>query len=98
MLSNGVHHDAERQDMAAHDEDGEEQLANSEQLTAERAQQDFSCIGKVLDVRVALVELRDDIAGVCGQETQADDKDQSTVDCQLLFQSDFIKTHGARPS
>ena len=37
MVGECVHHDAEGQDVAAHDEDTEEELASTEQLTAELA-------------------------------------------------------------
>lgn len=37
MAGEGVHHDAEGEDVAAHDEDTEKELASTEEFTAELA-------------------------------------------------------------
>lgn len=38
MLSDRIHHDTESQDMAAHNEDGEQELANTKKLASKRAE------------------------------------------------------------
>jgi hypothetical protein len=73
MLSNGVHHDAECQDVASHDEDGEQQLADAKQLASECPKENITSVGEVLYMRVALVELPNNIAGIGCEKTQADD-------------------------
>lgn len=83
MFSNGVHHDAECQDVATHDEDGEQQLANAKQLTPECPHQDLASIGKVLDVRIAVVELRNDQPGIGGKQAQADNQDDGPAGWRL---------------
>lgn len=83
MLGNRVHHDAECQDMAAHDEDGEQQLANAKKLTPKCPHQDLSSIGKVLDMRIAVMELRNDQPGIGGKQTQADNQDDGSVGGRL---------------
>jgi hypothetical protein len=79
VLGNRVHHDAECQDVAAHDEDREQQLANAKELTPECPHQDLSSIGKVLDVRIAVMELRNDEPGIGGKQTKADNEDDGSV-------------------
>jgi hypothetical protein len=79
VLGNGVHHDAECQDVASHDEDGEEQLANAKELASKGPKENISSVGKVLNMGVSLMKLPDDIAGIGCQKTQADDQDQSTI-------------------
>lgn len=66
--------------MAAHDEYGEEQLADAKELTPECPHQDLSSIGKVLDVRIAVMELRNDQPGIGGKQTKADNEDDGSVD------------------
>lgn len=77
MLSNSVHHDAEGQDVAAHDEDGEEELANAEELPSECTEQDITSVGQILDVGIALMELSNNIACVGSKETQSNNQDKS---------------------
>jgi hypothetical protein len=99
VLSHRVHHDAESQDVTAHDEDGEQKLANTEKLAAEYAEQNLTRIGKVLDMRVALVELSDDISCISSQNTKTDDKNKGTgalLGLQL-YKLHRWDTHGARP-
>jgi hypothetical protein len=79
VLSNGVHHDAECQDVASHDEDGEEQLANAKQLASDCPKENITSVGEVLDMGVALMKLPDHIAGIGREKTQADDQDESTM-------------------
>jgi hypothetical protein len=79
MLSNGVHHDTECQDVTTHDEDGEQQLAGAEELTSKCTQQNLTSVGKVLNVRILLMELRNNIASIGSKETQADNQDNSPI-------------------
>lgn len=76
MIGDGVHHNGEGDDVATHDEDGEENLAQSEQLPAKAAHEDLSRIGEVVDVRVAFTELTNDITSVQGEDTETDDEDE----------------------
>lgn len=69
MLGDGVHHDTECQDVRSHDENGKQQLANPKQFTAKGAQQHFAGISEILDMRIALMELSNDVSGICSKET-----------------------------
>lgn len=75
MVGDGVHHDPEGQEMAAHDEDAEEELAQAEKFTAERAHQDFSRIGQVLNVGIAFSEQSNVVTGVGRQDSETNDED-----------------------
>lgn len=79
VVGNGVHHDSKSDDMATHDEDREEDLAQTEQLPTESAHEDLSRIGKVVDVRVAFTELTNDITSVKGEDTKTDDENERTA-------------------
>jgi len=83
VFCNGVHHDAECQDVTAHDEDGEQQPADAKELTPKCTHQDLSSISEVLDVRIAVMELGNDQTGIGGLQTQADNQDDSSVDGRL---------------
>lgn len=74
MVGDRVHHDAESQNVATHNEDGKQQLSNTEELTPKRSHQNLTSIRQVLNVRVALVELSNNVTGVCGEKTEADDQ------------------------
>lgn len=67
MLGDGVHHDTEGQDVTAHDEDAEQELTGSEELTAETTKQDLTGISQVLDVRVTLTHKANVISSISGQ-------------------------------
>lgn len=67
MLGDGVHHDAEGQDVTAHDEDAEQELTGSKELTAKPAKQDLTGISQVLDVRVTLTHKANVVSGISGQ-------------------------------
>lgn len=100
VLCNGVHHDAECQDVATHDEDGEQKLANAKELTTECTHQDLASIGEVLDVRIAVVELRNDQPGIGGKQAQADNQDDGPVGWPVNLHTGIFSrsTYGARPS
>lgn len=79
VIGDGVHHDGEGDDVATHDEDGEEDLAESEQLAAKGAHEDLARIGEVVNVRVAFAELTNDITSVEGENTETDDEDEGAA-------------------
>lgn len=79
VVGNGVHHDSEGDNVATHDEDREEDLAQTEQLPAKSAHEDLSRIGKVVDVGVAFTELTNDITSVKGEDTETDDENERTA-------------------
>lgn len=75
VVGDGVHHGGERDDMAPHDEDGEEQLTKAEQLTAKATHDDLASIREVVDVRVTRTELANGVTGVERDDTETDDDD-----------------------
>lgn len=75
VVGDGVHHGGEGDDMASHDEDGEEQLAKPEELTTKATHDNLASVCKVVDVRVTRTELANGITGVEGDDTEADDDD-----------------------
>ena len=77
MFCNGVHHDTESQDVRTHDENREEQLAEAEQLTSKRSEQDLASVGQVLDVGVSDTELEDGVSGVGSEKAQSDNENES---------------------
>lgn len=79
MLGEGIHHDHECEDMAPHDEDQEQQLRSTQDLTPEAAQKDLARVCHAVDVRVCELELAEDIAGVCSDEAKADDQDDTAI-------------------
>ena len=79
MVGYGVHHDNKRQDMAAHDKDQEEQLCGAEQLAPEATEHDLAGVRHAVHMRVAQFELPDHVAGIGGDDAEADDEDDSSV-------------------
>lgn len=79
MVGNGVHHDGKGDNVAAHDEDGKQDLAQSEELATKPTQEDLSGIRQVMNVRVSLAKLADDISGVQCNNTESDDEDDRTA-------------------
>lgn len=77
MASEGVQHHAEGQDMAAHDEDQEDQLESAEHFSPEPAQQDFPSIGHAVDMRVRQLELADHIARVRRDQPETDNQNDA---------------------
>lgn len=75
MVGDGVEHGSKSDDMATHDENGEEQLPQAKKFAAKAAQQDLAGIGQVMHMGVALTELANGITGIQGDETQADNED-----------------------
>lgn len=74
MVRQGVEHDAKRKNMAARDEDEEQQLRRAEDLAANRAHEHFTGVGHAVDVRVRELELAQVVAGISCQKTEADDQ------------------------
>lgn len=88
MVGDGVHHDTEGQEVAAHDEDAKEELAQAEEFTAKRAHQDFSRIGEVLNVGVAFSEQSNVVTGVGRENSETNDEDDGPegwelADCEV---------------
>lgn len=79
VVGEHVHQDVERKDVARHEENQEQQLADSEQLTSKAAHQELAGITHAVDVRVAELELSNFIARVPGQSRNKDNHDSSTV-------------------
>lgn len=80
MLGHGVHHDDERQDVAAHDEHQEQKLRGAEQLAPEATEHDLAGVGHAVDMGVAQLELPYHIACVGRDEAEADDEDDSPME------------------
>lgn len=78
MIGDGVHHDAEGQDVTAHDEDAEDELAATEKFAAEAAQQNLTGVAQVLDMGVALTHQPDVVSSVGCQDTEANDQNDTT--------------------
>ncbi|KAI4184040.1 MAG: hypothetical protein LQ346_006185 [Caloplaca aetnensis] len=78
-----VHHDAEGEDVGAHDKDDEEHLGDAEDLAPDRTKQDHARVGHIVDLRVGELELADDIASVCRQDTETQDEDDAAGSCQF---------------
>lgn len=57
--------------MAAHVEDHEDQLRHPQQLPADSTPEYFAGIGHAMHSRISLLELANDISGVCGNGCQA---------------------------
>ncbi len=69
--------------MAAHDEDEEQDLSNTKDLSTDRPKQDFAGVGHTVYMGILLLELSNDISGVGGHDTETDEKDDTTRrECQ----------------
>ena len=79
MVGDGIQHGRKGDDMASHDEDGEDYLAQTKQLAAKAAHEDLTGICEVMDVRVSLTELPDSVPSVKSDEAEPDDDDDGTV-------------------
>lgn len=90
MVGDRVHHDTEGQDVTAHDEDAEQELAQAKELAAEAAQQNLAGVRQVLDVRVTLTHETDVVPGVSSEEAKADNQDDTAVKAIVLV--DLFRT------
>lgn len=79
MFRNRVHGNREGQQMARHDEDDKQQLADTEDLATNRPKEDLTGISQILDMWIAPSELADDVTGVGGQKTEANDENNSAT-------------------
>ena len=73
-----VHHDTEGEDVAAHDEDAEQELTGAEELTTEGTQKNLSGVTQVLDVRVTLTHETNVVSSVGGEETKTNNQNDTT--------------------
>lgn len=64
MVGDGVHSLGERQDMASHEENHEQQLADFEGLPANSTEENFTGIGHAVDMGVTGFELAESVARV----------------------------------
>ncbi len=77
MAGDGVHHDAEGEDVGTHDEDDEEELAEAEDLAAQAAKEDCPGVGHGVDMWVAQFELADYVASVGGEGAEGEEEDEA---------------------
>lgn len=79
MVRKNIHQNVKHEDVARHEEDQEQQLANSKQFTAKAAHQELAGITHTVNVRVAELELPNLIARVPGQSRDENNHDSSTI-------------------
>lgn len=72
-----VHHHRERKDMATHDEDKEQQLGNSQELSPPSPEHYLSGIRHAVNMRIPQLELPDHISGVCCENAKTDEENDS---------------------
>lgn len=77
MRGDGVERDGEGKDVGGHNEEEEDDLGESEELAAERAEEDHAGVGHVVDVWVAGFELPDHVAGVGGEDAEDQDEEEA---------------------
>ena len=80
MFRQSIHHNRKRENVTARGEKEEQQLAQFENVATNLAHQDFACVGHTVDEGVFLPKLTDQIAGVCRDETEANDEDDRSID------------------
>lgn len=78
MFGDGVQHDRKSQDMATHIEDHENQLRQTEHLTASETPENLASVGHAMDTRMSLLKLANDISGICGNHAHAQNDYDST--------------------
>ena len=64
--------------MTAHSKDQEEDLGSAEYLSPDWSSHDFTCVGHVVDMRVGKFEFANDVAGICCDCAEANDKYNTT--------------------
>lgn len=79
MVRQGVHHDGESQKMAAGRKEEEQQLSNLQDIAPDGSHQDLAGIRHAVNMRISSLELSDDIAGIRGDDAEADNQDNGTV-------------------
>lgn len=79
MFRQGVHHNRKREKVTARGEEEEQQLSHFEDFATNRSHQDTTCVGHAVDERVFLPELTDQVAGICRDQTKADDENDRSI-------------------
>jgi hypothetical protein len=78
MVGQYVHQDVESQDVAGHEEDKEQKLANSEHLTTDATHQELTSVSHAVDVGVTELELTNGITGIPGKSRDEKNHNCST--------------------
>ena len=78
MRSKHVHHNGEREDMTAHDEDEKEYLSTTEELASYAAKHDFPCVCHVVHMWMGELELANYKAGVGRENAESCDENNAT--------------------
>lgn len=71
--------------MAAHDEDEEEHLPETKNLTSYGPKHDLARVSHIMYVRISELELSNHEASICGEGTKAGDKEDATEEVIVLF-------------
>lgn len=71
MVSKGVEHHRKRENMAPHHQGKEEELSRPKALPTQSSEENITRIGHIVYMRVAQLELPDHVAGIGGQEPEA---------------------------
>ena len=77
VVGDCVQHHAEGEDVAAHNEDTEQELTSTEEFAAETTQQNLTGVSQVLNVGVTLTHETNVVSGVGSKETKADNQDDT---------------------
>jgi hypothetical protein len=76
MVSQYVHQDVEGQDVASHEEDKQQKLANSKHLTTDATHQELASVSHAVDVGVTELELANGITSIPGKS-----RDEKNYNC-----------------
>lgn len=79
MIGEDVERDGEGDQMAGHEEDNEEDLGDPQEFPTNPAHENLTGVGHAHDVGISELELAEDVTGVGGDNPDADEDDQSTV-------------------
>lgn len=79
MVRQGVHHHGEGQQVTPSGEKEEQQLPKFQEVPPNWTKQDVASVCHAMDKRVSLSELTDYIAGICREQTQANNKDDRSI-------------------
>jgi hypothetical protein len=67
VVGQHVHQDVESQDVASHEEDKQQKLANSKHFTTDATHQELASVSHAVDVGVTELELPNGVTGIPGQ-------------------------------
>lgn len=95
MVRQDVESHGKGEDVAGHEEDEEEQLADTEQFATKTAHHDLAGVGHTEHMRVFLFKLADHIAGICCDDTDAHEDNQRSV-TELAFASFYVCVIGTK--